>query len=154
MIGVEIKTDIPKRPRIRKPRFFALQMGQLAAAGLKSVKDRVQKGIGANDAPMPPLKRGYAIHKTKLGKGNRRNLTLTGAMLDNLTVRSATDREAKISLTKRLERLKALANQQKAPWLGWSPNDARNVTARAAQIFRVEVVPRVAQSLRALKRAA
>lgn len=154
MIEVKIETNIPRRIRIPRPKFFDIQMGRLAATGLASIKGRVSKGIGANDQQMPPLKRGYAIQKSKQGKGNRRNLSFTGAMLDNLTVRSANSREARIALTKASERTKALANQLRSPWLGWSANDIRTVMGVATQIWKTEVTVDVFKTIKGIKRVA
>lgn len=134
-----------------------LQMLRLGSFGLKQVKARVAQGIGLDDAPMPPLKRawvrrgvkgkyviiagarGYFARKLRRGGKPIRDLRFTGAMLDNLSVRSATANEVRIGFTTKLAREKALANQRIAPWLGWSDTDAPAVQERARLVLRQEI---------------
>jgi hypothetical protein len=153
VITIQVRTDIPRQPRIKSPRFLDMQMARIAVVGLASVKSRVKQGIGAFDQAMPPLKPGYARQKTKRGGLNVRNLTLTGAMLDNLTLRSATTDRATIALTKNLERTKALANQRRSPWLGWSPRDQVAIAGESAKIFNAEIIPAVRNSIKRLSAA-
>jgi len=70
--------------------FRQRDMVTIGAAGLLSVFKRLAAGQGPNDTPAMPLKKGYAIYKSKKGKGNRRNLWLTGQMLGSLKLRTVT----------------------------------------------------------------
>ena len=73
-----------------------------------------------------PLTKRYAIWKTKLGKGNRRNLMLTGDMQRNFQVRTVSENRAKASNSTRKDRIKAWITNKIEPWIVFSP---RNRTA-------------------------
>lgn len=110
-------------------------MVQIGSAGLLSVKKRLREARGPTDAPAKPLTKRYAIYKSKLRKGNRRDLWLTGKMLKNLTLRTVSERSAKASLTSRKERIKGLANTQREPWLVFSPVNRQAVIQKARVVF-------------------
>ena len=114
----------------------SFQMQRLADIGLRAVKARVAAGIGSDDTSMRPLSKGYFIQKQKLGGEPIRNLRLTGAMLSNLTVRSADESGARIAFTEGLARTKALSNERKTPWLGWAASDIRQIVAEVRKMFR------------------
>ena len=109
--------------------FKQSQMYSIGTAGVTAVKARLARAQGPTDAAAKPLKRGYAIWKTRQGKGNRRNLALTGDMLRNLQVRTVSDRLAKASLSTRKDRAKALANMGIEPWVVFSPKNREAVRA-------------------------
>src|SRR2546430_2584355 len=97
--------------------FRQFQMVKIGTVGVAAVKNRVTAALGPDDGPAKPLTKRYAIHKTRLGKGNRRDLTFTGSMLNNLTLRTVSEKSAKASLTSRKDRIKGLANARIQPWL-------------------------------------
>ena len=82
-------------------------------------------GVQTCALPISLTKR-YAIQKTKLGRGNRRNLMMTGDMLRNFQVRTVSDNKAKASNSTRKDRLKAWINNKIEPWIVFS---GRNRTA-------------------------
>ena len=121
------------------------QLFKIGTVGVAAVKNRLQAPLGPEDQPAKPLTKRYAIRKTKLGKGNRRNLNFTGDMLRNLQVRTASEKAAKASLTSRKDRIKAWANQKIEQWLVFSPKNksavvdaARRVMTEAAKRLWVE----------------
>lgn len=138
MISLRIKFQ-GRKVRIKGFGIRPLKMLQLGAAALAIVKARVARGQDINDTPMPGLSESYGKRKRRRFSRDLRDLRLTGAMLDNLTVRSATENQVRIAFTKALERQKALSNQQRTPWLGWSPNDTREIEDAAQRIFKTEV---------------
>jgi hypothetical protein len=83
------------------------QMFKIGNAGVAVVKNRLAAAQGPSDGPAKPLSRLYAIRKTKMGKGNRRNLMLTGDMLRNFQVRTVSENKAKASNSTRNDRTKA-----------------------------------------------
>ena len=89
---------------------------------------------GPSDGPAKPLTKRYAIWKTKLGRGNRRNLTLTGDMLRNFQVRTVSENKAKASTSTRKDRIKAWITNKIEPWITFSP---KNRTAVLAAMNRV-----------------
>lgn len=115
------------------------QMLQLGNAGAQVVKDRTARGIGSDDAPMPGLKKGYAIQKSKAGHGNRRNLRFTGDMIDNLACRYADERQAKINFSTRHARQAAQANERRTPFIQWSGQDVAILVRAAETIFKANV---------------
>src|SRR5579885_2600782 len=80
-----------KQIRLDQLNFRQHQMFKIGNVGVVAVKNRVSAALGPSDAPAKPLTKRYAIRKTRLGKRNRWNLTLTGDMLRNFMER--TDRE-------------------------------------------------------------
>lgn len=157
MIGFKIKFN-GKKVRIKEYGIKPLQMLRIGQAGLDHLKKRVSFGIGLDDTAMPPLKigrtfklkdgriqkvgaeRGYIGYKKKHGGKAIRDLRLTGAMLDNLSVRSATANQVRIGFTTKLARQKAASNQRIAPWLGWSDSDIeQGIVPKAKQLFKADV---------------
>lgn len=115
--------------------FRQRDMVQIGSAGLLSVFKRLSNAQGPTDAPAKPLTKRYAIYKSRLHRGNRRNLSLTGKMLSNLKLRTVSDKQAKAALTSRKERIKGLANAKREPWLVFSPINRRAVMQKAGQVL-------------------
>ena len=66
--------------------FVHRDMVKIGTVGVAAVKNRLAASQGPEDRPAKPLTKRYAIHKTRLGKGNRRTLSLTGLMLNNFSL--------------------------------------------------------------------
>lgn len=111
------------------------QMFRIGNVGVAAVKNRVGAVLGPLDTPAKPLTKRYAIRKTRLGKGNRRNLTLTGDMLRNFMVRTVSDNRAKASLSTRKDRIKAWVNQKIEPWVVFSPKNRAAVLEAARRVL-------------------
>ncbi|MBI4893536.1 MAG: hypothetical protein HY821_23140 [Acidobacteria bacterium] len=118
------------------------QMFKVGTVGVAAVKNRLQAALGPEDQPAKPLTKRYAIRKTKLGKGNRRNLSFTGDMLRNLSLRTVSEKAAKAGLTSRKERIKAWANQKIEQWLVFSPRNKAAVVEAARRVM-TEAVKRL-----------
>jgi len=131
-----------KQIRLDRLNFKQHQMFKIGNVGVATVKDRVQAALGPSDAPAKPLTKRYAIRKTKLGKGNRRNLSLTGDMLRNFMVRTVSEGKAKASNSTRKDRVKAWINQKIEAWAVFSPKNRQAVT-EAAQRVAAEMMPRL-----------
>jgi hypothetical protein len=134
-----------KQIRLDRLNFRQHQMFKIGNVGVAAVKNRVQATQGPSDSPAKPLTKRYAIRKTKLGKGNRRNLTFTGDMLRNLMVRTVSEKAAKAGLSTRKDRIKAWAKQKIEQWLVFSPKNkiavleaARRMMQEAAKRLLVE----------------
>jgi len=140
------------------------QMARIANYGIGLIRARVAQGIGSDDSPMPPLqvkvsrsgkRYGYAVIKQRRGLGTTRNLYGLGAdghMLDGIRVTYSDDQRASIDITTRAGRTKALANEQRAPWYGWSPSDMEKLTGFARAVIVSDSVGR--RSTFAIERAA
>jgi len=123
--------------------FRQFQMLKLGTVGLAAVKNRLATARGPTDAPAKPLTKRYAIYKSRvLRRRAIRDLSLTGSMLRNLSVRTVSEKAAKASLTSRKDRIKGLANERIEPWLVFSPANNAAVTEAARRIFR-EMLPRL-----------
>jgi hypothetical protein len=118
------------------------QMFKIGNVGLASVKNRLAAAQGPNDSPAKPLSRYYAIRKTMMGKGNRRNLMLTGDMLRNFQVRTVSENKAKASNSTRKDRIKAWITNKIEPWVVFSPKN-REVVHQTAQKILAEIAPRL-----------
>lgn len=173
MIRTTLKFPL-KSIKLKSPSFSAQQMALIAQEGHKSVIERVTSGLGADDAPMKPLTtRAYALRgprgnfirkgppyqewKAKHGLSPIRDLVGPGEgghMLENLSVRYADERSAKIALTSNKARIKALANEKRSPWLWWSEKDQGRVLNYARKVFgaNVEIIQETFR--RAFRRAA
>lgn len=129
------------------------QLGQFA---IRTIRDRVARGVGSDDSQMPALsgrgsavtrdgkfvrqRPGYREQKQRAGGKPIRDLygkgNQGGHMLDNLRVREATPTSVRMDITSRWGRIKARANDKRSPWFGFSPRDQRIVLERMIDVFR------------------
>src|ERR1035441_8755424 len=121
-----VRVFYKKQVRIDQMNFRQQSMFKIGTVGVAAVKNRLAAAQGPTDSSAKPLTKRYAIQKTKLGKGNRRNLSFTGDMLRNFLVRTVSENKAKASNSTRKDRLKAWINNKIEPWISFSP---RNRTA-------------------------
>jgi len=124
-----------KQLRLDLLNFRQHQMFKIGNVGVAAVKNRVGAALGPSDAPAKPLTKRYAIRKTRLGKGNRRNLTFTGDMLRNFMVRTVSENRAAASLSTRKDRIKAWVNQKIEPWVVFSPKNRAAVLEAARRVL-------------------
>ncbi|HZT29415.1 MAG TPA: hypothetical protein VFA33_06005 [Bryobacteraceae bacterium] len=132
-----------KEVRLDRLNIKQAQMFKIGNVGLASVKNRLAAAQGPNDGAAKPLSRYYAIRKTKMGKGNRRDLMLTGDMLRNFMVRTVSENKAKASNSTRKERVKAWITNRIEPWAVFSPKNRLVVQQTAQQVLN-EIAPRLA----------
>ena len=107
-------------------------MYKIGSAGVTAVKNclaprRVR-------LTMKPLTKRYAIRKRR--KGNRRNLMLSGSMLQNLLVRTVSENKAKASNSTRKDRLKAWITNKIEPWIVFSPKNKAAVVDATSRVLR------------------
>lgn len=137
-----VKIYQKKQLRLDLLNFRQSQMFKVGNVGVAAVKNRLSAAEGPSDGPAKPLTKRYAIRKTKLGKGNRRDLALTGDMLRNFMVRTVSENRAKASLSTRKDRIKAWVNQKIEPWIAFSPKN-RAAVLEATRRVLVEMKPRL-----------
>jgi hypothetical protein len=135
----------------------AEQIKELADYGIELQLAQCAAGLGSDGTPMPALKgsgsavfvgrlngkavferRAYPQQKAAKGLKPIRDLYgpgIGGHMLDDVRVNYLDDKQATFAITTRQGRIKALANEKRAPWWGWSPASVSLMTARAAEIF-------------------
>jgi hypothetical protein len=133
MAGVRIW--FKRQLRVDHLTFRQAQMLKIGTVGVAAVKNRVTAAIGPADAAAKPLTKRYAIRKTRLGLGNRRNLSFSADMLRNLQVRTVSENRARAGLSTRKDRIKAWANQKIEPWLVFSTRNRAAVTEATRRIF-------------------
>ncbi len=131
-----------KEARIDRLNVRQAEMFKIANVGLASVKNRLAAAQGPNDSAAKPLSKYYAIRKTKMGKGNRRNLMLTGDMLRNFLVRTVSENKAKATNSTRKDRIKAWITSKIEPWAVFSPRN-RAVVQQTAQQLIAQLAPRL-----------
>ncbi len=124
-----------KQIRLDRLNFKQHQMFKIGNVGVAAVKNRVGAALGPSDAPAKPLTKRYAIRKTRLGKGNRRNLAFTGDMLRNFMVRTVSENRARAGLSTRKDRMKAWVNQKIEPWVVFSPKNKAAVLEAARRVL-------------------
>jgi hypothetical protein len=125
-----------KQLRLDRMNLKQTAMFRIGNVGVAAVKNRLTAAQGPNDSAAKPLTKRYAIWKTKLRRGNRRNLNLTGGMLDNFMVRTVSERRAVASNTTRKDRIKAWANQKIEPWMVFSPKNRVAVVEATRRVFQ------------------
>ncbi len=124
-----------KKLRLDRLTFPQKAMVEIGSAGVLDVKRRLSQAQGPTDGPAKPLGKGYAIYKSRMRRGNRRNLFLTGDMLRNLTLRTVGDNSARAGLTKEKERIKGWNNMKKEIWCVFSPANVAATTRKAREVF-------------------
>ncbi len=124
-----------KQLRIDRLNVKQMQMFKLATVSVAAVKNRLAAALGPDDTPAKPLSKYYAIRKTKMGKGNRRNLMLTGDMLRNFNVRTVSEKRAVASNTTRKDRTKAWITSKIEPWAIFSPKNRETVMRAGKQMI-------------------
>ncbi len=134
-MGDSVRIWYKRKVRLDLLTFRQREMVEIGSAGLLDLKRRLRMAQGPTDAAAKPLKRGYAIWKTKQHKGNRRDLWLTGKMLNNLTLRTVSDNSARAGLTSQAERIKGWANMRRELWLVFSPANIKATAAAARRVF-------------------
>ena len=131
-----------KQIHLDRLNFRQQAMFKIGNVGVAAVKNRLAAAQGPTDSSAKPLTRRYAIQKTKLGRGNRRNLMMTGDMLRNFQVRTVSDNRAKASNSTRKDRLKAWLNQKIEPWVVFSPRNKAAVAESARRVLQ-EMKPKL-----------
>jgi len=137
-----VRVFFKKQVRIDQMNFRQQSMFKIGTVGVAAVKNRLAAAQGPTDSAAKPLTKRYAIRKTKLGRGNRRDLMLTGDMLRNFQVRTVSDNRAKASNSTRKDRLKAWINQKIEPWIVFSPKN-RAAVLEATRRVLAEMKPRL-----------
>jgi hypothetical protein len=111
-------------------------MFKIANVGVASVKNRLAAAQGPSDGPAKPLTKKYAIRKTRLGLGNRRNLSFTGDMLRGFTVRTVSENKAKARVAgSRKLSIRAWLNNKIEPWCVFSRKNFDATVAAGRQVI-------------------
>jgi hypothetical protein len=142
-----VQVYVKRRLRLDLLNFEQRQMYEVGKYGLDQVLDRISSAINTNDAPSKPLRFKYAQQKSRRGLSNRRDLTYSGAMLGNLSVRTVSRNFVRVGMTSELQRKKARANERREPFAAFSPQDQESVFGFARLIMVREKLPRLVKQL-------
>ena len=137
-----VRVYVKKQLRLDRLNVRQQSMFKIGNVGVAEVKNRLAAAQGPNDGAAKPLSKYYAIRKTKMGKGNRRNLYLTGDMLRELSVRTVGDNKSKAALTTRKNKLKGWITAKIEPWCMFSPKN-REAIRKASEKVLAEIAPRL-----------
>jgi hypothetical protein len=153
-----VRVFFKKEIRLDRLNFRQQSMFKIGTVGVAAVKNRLADAQGADDGPAKPLSKRYAIWKTKMGKGNRRNLVFSGEMLRNFMVRTVSENRAKASVTGRStiktirnkrgkligveNKVKAWVTNKIQPWMTFSPKNEKSVVEAANRVL-TEAAPRL-----------
>lgn len=106
---------------------------RILETGLASIKERLSRGIGENDAPTEPLTKKYARFKAYARRLKPvRDLDLTGRLLDSIKPRYSDDRQAIADADTQKNRTKARKHKQ---LLMFSERDQAAMLDTASQLF-------------------
>ena len=125
-----------KQIRLDRLNFKQSQMFKVGSAGVAAVKNRLAAAQGPADSSAKPLTKRYAIRKTRMGKGNRRNLMLSGNMLQNFLVRTVSENKAKAGNSTRKDRIKAWITNKIEPWIVFSPKNKAAVVDATSRVLQ------------------
>jgi hypothetical protein len=126
----------------------ARDLMELALYAIQLQREQAAAGIGSDGSQMPPLKQPKTKFVARVsGRATFARKTVRdlygpgkgGHMLDDIRVNYIDDRQVKYAITTRLSRIKANANETKAPWWGLSPASQQKLGLRMAEIFNVSV---------------
>lgn len=148
-----VKIWVKKQLRLEPLTFKQRDMVDIGSAGLLSVFKRLALAQGPNDSAAKPLSPYYARYKSRMRKGNRRNLFLTGQLLESLKLRTVSDnrayaapdarqrsesrlkRKANKSIAPVTNKMVGNSNQRREPWLVFSPINKKAVMDKAMQVL-------------------
>lgn len=134
------------RVRIRGASFRRFHNLRILSAGVESIKFRLEKGIGSDDAKTEPLSTSYARRKSKLTRRRAiRDLDFTGQMLSELRPRYADDNQAIADTSTRMGRMKARLYKE---LLLFSDNDQAAMAELAGKLFKGDIAPGAFASFR------
>lgn len=132
------------------------RMMWLANYYIELQQEQLDAGLGSSGQAMPPLSGktkavfdrssgrprfverlygGYRGTKASKGLPPTRNLSYTGEMRGDIRMNYVDDQTAKISITRKSSRDKALANERRAPWWGLSPASSQKFAVYQAAVF-------------------
>lgn len=126
------------RVRLVGPGFQKMDNIQIIEAGYESIKARLSRGIGSDDAATKVLSKSYArLKQRRFGRPPIRDLRLTGQLLDNeIKVRYADDNGAIMDASTRLGRTKARVHRAE---LLFSERDQAAMSEIAEALFHDQV---------------
>jgi hypothetical protein len=125
--------------RIRGATFRRFQNVRILQAGIEAIKFRLQKGFDSNDAKAKPLKKAYAIRKSKLTHRRAiRDMDLTGQTLGELKPRYSDDTTAIGDTSTHRGRMIMRINRD---MFIFSDSDQALMQRTATKIFKEEIAP-------------
>lgn len=113
------------RQRFAVPGYSVDQMVDMASKLEDSIKSRLGRGMTVDDAPAPPLSKGYSRFKRRNHPPAVRNLRFTGLTLSTMQVVSAANNRAVVGFVGPKANMIIAVNNRRVPQFGVSPRDAQ-----------------------------
>ena len=123
---------MPALKATRRARWSTKQQRWVEYGQAKSYYAEKKQQAGLN-----PIRDLYGMGVGWTGRSLKRGRVRSGSshMLDAMRVTSVSPQQARIDITTRDARMKARANEQRAPWFGFSGRDVRNLHAASQKIW-------------------
>lgn len=134
-IRVYVKRKI-ELGRLSVPQQTMFKLGTIA---LGRKKESLRLGLNSQGAKAKKLSKGHAIRKAKRRLPQIRNLSFTGNMLRNLSVRTVSENKARIGFTTMAERAKAIANYRIDPQIPFSDTEVRQIVDSSRRLLNTEL---------------
>jgi len=129
-VDVKIKpkdfTAIAKKRRKEIKQGIKLGLSKTAQVGINIILDRTAAGKGIKGNPFKPYATKYAAFRKKKGRQIRPDLDFTGKMLGSITSKASATR-AEIFFARATETAKAVKNQKKRPFFGFSRGEKKQL---------------------------
>lgn len=123
---MSFNVNVNNRVRVQNLWLDDQQQRDLGQFAIETMQKRIRGGINLGDQPASRLSVPYERRKLRRGLSGLRNLTFTGAMLNNMSVLDV-GRSIKIGFPDPRQALKAGVNQGREKMIGLSRFDQRAV---------------------------
>ena len=126
--------NVTRRVRLQLWWLTDAEQRELGQFAVETMQKRIRSGIALNDQPAPPLSAPYAKAKQRRGIPPLRNLTYTGALLNNMQVIETGER-IRIGFPDPKQAIKAGVNQDRVPMIGLSRFDQQQIVAKHDELL-------------------
>jgi S1-C subfamily serine protease len=126
--------NIVKRVRLSLGWLNDAEQTELGNFTIATIQRRIRGGVDVNDQPAPRLSDDYQRGKVRRGLPGIRDLTVTGAMLNNMQVLETGD-AIRIGFPDPRQAFKAGINQDRSKMIGISRFDQRDVIQKHDELM-------------------
>ena len=112
-----------------------LALSKTAQTGISIILDRTEAGKDIKGNPFKPYAEKYAAFRKKKGRQTRPDLDFTGKMTGSITSK-ASNTKAEIFFARATETEKAMKNQKKRPFFGFSRSEQKHLAKTFARFLK------------------
>ena len=138
-VNVKIKpkdfTGIAKERRKEIKQGIRLALSKTAQVGINIILDRTEKGRDIKGNPFKAYVQSYSKFRKAKGRQARPDLDFTGKMLGSMTSKS-NNKRAEIFFTRAMETTKAMGNQKKRPFFGFSRSEQKHLAKTFSRFIK------------------